>query len=119
MWANESLYSAFRQSYTFHCRAKRLKGQNPFDYMIRQGSTVLAIAFALSGHLAAYAQSAAYNSSEILWYRSPAPVWDNALPIGNGRLGAMVFGGANTGANNGDLQDARANVQLMDGSETN
>ena len=29
-----------------------------------------------------------------LWYRSPARHWEEALPIGNGRLGAMVFGGA-------------------------
>jgi alpha-L-fucosidase 2 len=27
-----------------------------------------------------------------LWYKSPAPEWTDALPIGNGRLGAMVFG---------------------------
>ena len=29
----------------------------------------------------------------ILWYQQPAKVWDCALPIGNGRLGAMIFGG--------------------------
>jgi alpha-L-fucosidase 2 len=28
-----------------------------------------------------------------LWYRKPAGQWTEALPIGNGRLGAMVFGG--------------------------
>ncbi len=28
-----------------------------------------------------------------LWYHQPAQIWDEALPIGNGRLGAMVFGG--------------------------
>lgn len=28
-----------------------------------------------------------------LWYRQPAEEWVEALPIGNGRLGAMVFGG--------------------------
>ena len=28
-----------------------------------------------------------------LWYRQPAAQWTDALPIGNGRLGAMVFGG--------------------------
>ncbi|MBX7170978.1 MAG: glycoside hydrolase family 95 protein [Pyrinomonadaceae bacterium] len=28
-----------------------------------------------------------------LWYRRPALIWDEALPIGNGRLGAMIFGG--------------------------
>ncbi len=30
-----------------------------------------------------------------LWYRQPAKQWVEALPIGNGRLGAMVFGGKN------------------------
>src|SRR5215470_36687 len=28
-----------------------------------------------------------------LWYRRPATNWNEALPIGNGRLGAMIFGG--------------------------
>ncbi len=28
-----------------------------------------------------------------LWYREPAREWVEALPIGNGRMGAMVFGG--------------------------
>jgi alpha-L-fucosidase 2 len=27
-----------------------------------------------------------------LWYNHPADKWENALPVGNGRLGAMVFG---------------------------
>ena len=27
-----------------------------------------------------------------LWYRQPARTWVEALPVGNGRLGAMVFG---------------------------
>jgi alpha-L-fucosidase 2 len=27
-----------------------------------------------------------------LWYKKPAAVWEEALPIGNGRLGAMIFG---------------------------
>lgn len=28
-----------------------------------------------------------------LWYDRPAAKWEEALPVGNGRLGAMVFGG--------------------------
>jgi len=28
-----------------------------------------------------------------LWYRQPAKEWTEALPVGNGRLGAMVMGG--------------------------
>ena len=31
-----------------------------------------------------------------LWYRQPASIWTDALPVGNGRLGAMVFGGLET-----------------------
>jgi alpha-L-fucosidase 2 len=30
-----------------------------------------------------------------LWYNEPATEWTQALPLGNGRLGAMVFGGVN------------------------
>src|SRR4051794_6098301 len=28
-----------------------------------------------------------------LWYKKPAEIWTDALPVGNGRMGAMVFGG--------------------------
>ena len=27
-----------------------------------------------------------------LWYQQPATLWEEALPLGNGRLGAMVYG---------------------------
>jgi alpha-L-fucosidase 2 len=33
-----------------------------------------------------------------LWYDKPAAQWADALPIGNGRLGAMVFGGGGDGS---------------------
>ena len=33
------------------------------------------------------------NPSLVLWYDQPAQSWTEALPVGNGRLGAMVFGG--------------------------
>lgn len=32
------------------------------------------------------------RSSELLWYKQPARNWDEALPVGNGRLGGMIFG---------------------------
>ncbi len=63
-------------------------------------------------------QTTSQSPNQVLWYRSPAPIWDHALPIGNGRLGAMVFGGANSGQNNGDLQSSHQNDPLMDGSQT-
>jgi alpha-L-fucosidase 2 len=34
------------------------------------------------------------SPSHVLWYDKPATVWTEALPIGNGRLGAVVYGGA-------------------------
>lgn len=27
-----------------------------------------------------------------LWYKQPAQIWEEALPLGNGKLGAMIFG---------------------------
>ncbi len=33
-----------------------------------------------------------FSPSTLLWYKAPAKVWEEALPVGNGRLGAMVFG---------------------------
>ncbi|HEU5135889.1 MAG TPA: glycoside hydrolase family 95 protein [Steroidobacteraceae bacterium] len=39
------------------------------------------------------AESQSDASPLTLWYRQPAEVWTEALPIGNGRLGAMIFGG--------------------------
>lgn len=32
------------------------------------------------------------DPSTLMWYDKPAQKWEDALPIGNGRLGAMVFG---------------------------
>ncbi len=34
-----------------------------------------------------------FTMSTKLWYTAPAKDWNEALPIGNGRLGAMIFGG--------------------------
>jgi len=33
------------------------------------------------------------GTANLLWYEQPAKEWTEALPIGNGRIGAMVFGG--------------------------
>lgn len=48
-----------------------------------------ALAFVLAAHVL----SAADTNALRLWYRQPAAKWTEALPIGNGYLGAMVFGG--------------------------
>lgn len=33
-----------------------------------------------------------FAQKSVIWYQQPAQTWDEALPIGNGRLGAMIFG---------------------------
>ncbi len=38
-------------------------------------------------------QSFAATADLKLWYEQPAAKWTEALPIGNGRMGAMIFGG--------------------------
>ncbi|NCQ34808.1 glycoside hydrolase family 95 protein, partial [bacterium] len=38
----------------------------------------------------------AIDPATTLWYDEPAESWQHeALPIGNGRIGAMIFGGIN------------------------
>jgi hypothetical protein len=37
-----------------------------------------------------------FKASQSLWYLQPAEKWSQALPVGNGRLGAIVFGGVDT-----------------------
>ena len=42
---------------------------------------------------AVFATSLPAAESQVLYYNRPATQWVEALPLGNGRLGAMVFGG--------------------------
>ena len=32
------------------------------------------------------------NGTNVMWYSEPAMTWNEALPLGNGRIGAMVYG---------------------------
>ena len=38
--------------------------------------------------------SSAQEKKLVLWYNQPSKDWNEALPVGNGRLGAMIFGRA-------------------------
>jgi alpha-L-fucosidase 2 len=42
--------------------------------------------------LVAGVEASAQSNKNVLWYKHPASNWNEALPVGNGRLGAMVFG---------------------------
>jgi len=49
---------------------------------------------ALSLGIVSVGQAGIGNQPDLkLWYAEPAQAWTHALPVGNGRLGAMVFGG--------------------------
>lgn len=50
--------------------------------MKRNILTLLLILIAASG----------WAQKDVLWFKKPATNWENALPVGNGRLGGMVFG---------------------------
>ncbi|MDG3582325.1 glycoside hydrolase family 95 protein [Galbibacter pacificus] len=71
------------------------------------------------------------NSTTDIWYKQPAKDWMQALPVGNGRLGAMVFGdtnkehiqlnedsmwpgGANLGNSKGTPEDLKELRRLID-----
>ncbi len=41
-------------------------------------------------------ETIAQQKNYVLWYDKPAKDWNEALPIGNGRLGAMIFGRPDT-----------------------
>jgi alpha-L-fucosidase 2 len=47
----------------------------------------------VSGSLSANDIAGDKNKDLTLWYTKPASGWLEALPLGNGRIGAMVFGG--------------------------
>lgn len=54
----------------------------------------LLFAVFLSLSLCACSNPENKSSELILWYPRPATEWEEALPIGNGRIGAMIYGGA-------------------------
>ncbi len=43
--------------------------------------------------ITACCQLYAQQDAPQLWYKKPATLWTEALPVGNGRIGGMVFGG--------------------------
>ncbi len=51
-----------------------------------------ALAMAVTGSATKALGAVADANPHLLWYDKPAVKWEEALPVGNGRLGAMVFG---------------------------
>ncbi len=63
--------------------------QNHKKMLIKYASTLLVFLF-----FACTPQEK--QKEDILWYQHPANTWNEALPMGNGKLGVMVFGNTST-----------------------
>lgn len=50
------------------------------------------VLFAQENNIPSKIDRKTFDPSTLLWYDKPAQKWEEALPVGNGRLGAMVFG---------------------------
>ena len=59
---------------------------------MRRGTCVTVFGLVLLTGLSGQGARAAADSTTLLFYTHPADKWENALPVGNGRLGAMIFG---------------------------
>ncbi|MBW1767863.1 MAG: glycoside hydrolase family 95 protein, partial [Deltaproteobacteria bacterium] len=55
----------------------------------------LIFLFGIALSFKGYAQGTGNPDPLKLWFKQPASNWNEALPVGNGRLGAMVFSGTN------------------------
>jgi alpha-L-fucosidase 2 len=56
----------------------------------------IILACSLSGYFSVHGQTNANDPNLKLWYKQPAAAWEEALPLGNAKTGAMVFGGIAT-----------------------
>ena len=67
---------------------------------LKAAVAALVIANILAGFSVLDTQSVSQNDDQWnhlkLWYNKPAQKWTEALPVGNGRLGAMVYGTVDT-----------------------
>jgi len=62
-----------------------------YRFLILLQSVTFIFLFGCSGDYSEY-----NPDGDVLWYDEPAREWEEALPLGNGRLGMMVFGQTTT-----------------------
>ncbi len=58
----------------------------------------ILIAFEVNGQehiISENIDSKKFDPSTLLWYDQPAARWEDGVAVGNGRLGAMIFGNTN------------------------
>jgi alpha-L-fucosidase 2 len=70
---------------SLHAQALPATGRNPFDEGKKE--------HLWEDRAAITGTSKPPAGKTLLWYRQPARNWNEALPLGNGSLGAMIFGG--------------------------
>ena len=56
----------------------------------RRGAMAVSLGAGLAPLAARRAEAEPWNADLKLWYQQPAAAWVEALPVGNGRLAAMV-----------------------------
>ena len=60
----------------------------------------------LAALLATASSLSAQSPKNILWFDKPAVAWEEAWPVGNGRIGAMVYGGT-------DVEELQLNEETI------
>jgi len=89
-WADLDDTAAIEGSFFAAIKMEGTSMKNPFGLFLG----VLALIELGSSWIAVRAAEVGSPHSPVsLWYLQPAKVWEEALPLGNGHLGAMVFGG--------------------------
>ncbi|MFP5041720.1 glycosyl hydrolase family 95 catalytic domain-containing protein [Parasediminibacterium sp. JCM 36343] len=89
---------SFLQTILLYANAPNIIFQLSFVKMtinshFRNKSTIMKPAFIISLFFIVSLTNIAHAQKDLtLWYKQPATVWTEALPVGNGTLGAMVFG---------------------------
>lgn len=80
-------------------RGENFAASQLLSLKLRRTATALGLGFCLLPGPSGLAQTEATSPRQnpeikplMLWFPTPAEKWTDALPIGNGRLGAMIFG---------------------------
>src|SRR4051812_41575803 len=87
----DNLFLYLRRGYNLEGSGTLQKVKKPL-LIDRRTMMVSALAIAASSAPARSMAVGTRPNAQRLWYRQPAGAWTEALPIGNGRLGTMVFG---------------------------
>ena len=65
----------------------------PFMSCSGDKNTKISINYTTLSKVAKSISNKSFNPATLLWHKKPAVKWENAFPVGNGRLGAMIYGG--------------------------